>query len=63
MWPRSLNPTPVLLHQHVHGLAMFIFVIKLTEGATVLQNTKAPIETAKHPVNIAIIEGPLKVKL
>ena len=49
--PRSPTPTPVLFRQHVHGLAMFISVVKLTEGATELQNTKALKETAKHQVN------------
>ena len=64
VWPRSLTPTtPALFHQHVHGLAMFIFVIKLTEGTPVLQNTKALKETAKHQVNIAMTEGQLNVKL
>ena len=42
---------------------MFIFVIKLTEGTPVLQNTKALKETAKHQVNIAMTEGQLNVKL
>ena len=32
---------PGLSHQHVHGLATFIFVIKVTEGTPVLQNTEA----------------------
>ena len=54
---------PGLSHQHVHGLATFIFVIKVTEGTPVLQNTEALRETAEHQVNAAMTEGQLKAKL
>lgn len=48
----SNSHTTALSTMGMYGSAILTFVIRLTEGATELQNMKAPKEPAKPRVNI-----------